>query len=155
MSAALTIIEDDLSGADIQALLRLHLDEMHAWSPPCSVHAMPVERLRGEDVTFWSAWQGSSLAGCGALRRIDARHGEIKSMRTHTDFRGKGVGRAMLAHLIAQAQLCGYAKVSLETGPTDQFVPARRLYQAHGFTPCGPFAEYEADPFSVFMSKEL
>lgn len=155
MIAALNFVEDDLAGAKVQALLRLHLDEMHAWSPPCSVHAMPVERLRGDDVTFWSAWEGPRLAGCGALMRIDARHGEIKSMRAHPDYRGKGVGKAVLLHLIGQAQARGYSKLSLETGSTDPFMPARRLYRRHGFALCGPFADYSEDPFSVFMSVDI
>lgn len=155
MISDLHFIEDDLSGADVQALLRLHLDEMYAWSPPCSVHAMPVERLRAEDVTFWSAWDGVLLAGCGALKRINESHGEIKSMRAHPDYRSKGVGKAVLAHLIAEAQARGYARLSLETGSTEQFLPARSLYQSNGFAVCGPFADYAEDPFSVFMSKAL
>ena len=155
MIAALNFVEDDLAGAKVQALLRLHLDEMHAWSPPCSVHAMPAERLRGDDVTFWSAWEGPRLAGCGALKQIDTRHGEIKSMRAHPDFRGKGVGKAVLLHLIGQAQARGYSKLSLETGSTDPFMPARGLYRRHGFALCGPFADYSEDPFSVIMSVDI
>ncbi len=116
---------------------------------------MPAERLRAEDVTFWSAWHGPNLAGCGALKQIDTQHGEIKSMRAHPDYRGKGVGKAVLLHLIAMAQVRGLTKLSLETGSTDPFLPARGLYLSHGFTLCGPFAEYSEDPFSVFMSKDL
>ncbi|MEO7248428.1 MAG: GNAT family N-acetyltransferase [Novosphingobium sp.] len=151
----MNFVEDDLTGTEIQALLRLHLAEMRAWSPPCSVHAMPVERLRAPDVTFWSAWDGANLAGCGALKQIDAQRGEIKSMRAHPDYHGKGVGNAVLLHLIAEAQSRGYTRLSLETGGPDQFLPARRLYESHGFMPCGPFADYRADPFSVFMTKVL
>jgi putative acetyltransferase len=151
----LKFIEDDLTGPDIVALLQLHLDEMHAWSPPESVHAMPVERLRQPDVTFWSAWDGAHLAGCGALKQIDAGHGEIKSMRAHPEWRGKGIGKAVLVHLLAQAKARCYARVSLETGSTDEFLPARRLYANHGFELCGPFADYVPDPFSVFMTRQL
>jgi len=150
-----SIIEDDLSGDAIKALMQLHLDEMHQWSPPESVHAMPVERLRQGDVTFFSAWDGDRLAGSGALKQIDPGHGEIKAMRSAPDYRGKGVGRAVLLHLLAEARRRGYARVSLETGAEPQFVPARGLYAAHGFSECAPFADYVPDPNSVFMTLEL
>lgn len=155
MTEGLRIVEDDLSGEDIADLLRLHLAEMHAWSPPCSVHAMPIERLRQPDVTFWSVWEGDRLAGCGALKHLDARHGEIKSMRAHPDYRGRGVGKAILRHLLAVARARGYARVSLETGRPEPFVPARRLYESHGFAECPPFADYVLDDFSICMTKEL
>ncbi len=149
------IVEDDLTGEGIAALLRLHLDEMHAWSPPCSVHAMPIARLRAADVTFWSAWDGERLAACGALKQLDSTHGEIKSMRAHPDYRGKGAGRTILLHLIAEARGRGYARLSLETGSPRQFQPARDLYAANGFAECGPFGDYSLDPFSVYMTREI
>jgi putative acetyltransferase len=152
---ALRIIEDDLTGAQITALLRFHLDEMHQWSPPESVHAMPVERLRQPDVTFFSAWDGDTLAGCGAIKQIDGAHGELKSMRTAPAYRGKGVGRAMLVHLLDVARARGYARVSLETGRPEPFHPAHRLYRGHGFTECPPFADYVLDDFSICMTKPL
>lgn len=159
MTSHLRIVEDDLTGPEVTALLRLHLDEMHQWSPPESVHAMPVERLRQSDVTFWSIWAstegGERLAGCGALKQLDQAHGEIKSMRVHPDYRGAGVGKATLAHLLAQARARGYTRVSLETGSTDEFLPARRLYESHGFEYCPPFGLYAADPFSHFMTRTL
>ncbi len=155
MPTTLRIIEDDLTGPEIAALLRFHLDEMHRWSPPESVHAMPIERLRAAGVTFWSAWDGARLAGCGALKQLDPRHGEIKSMRAAPDYLGKGVGRAILRHMLAEAQRRGYRRVSLETGNPDAFLPARRLYEAHGFAGCLPFADYAGDEFSLFMTKEL
>ncbi|MFM5908377.1 MAG: GNAT family N-acetyltransferase [Novosphingobium sp.] len=155
MERPLTFIEDDLAGREVVALLELHLQEMHAWSPPCSVHAMPVERLRQPDVTFWSAWDGDRLAGCGALKQLDESHGELKSMRAHPDYRGKGVGSAMLEHLMGQAVSRGYRQLSLETGTTEPFEPARGLYASRGFEVCGPFADYALDPFSVFMTKAI
>ena len=106
----LQIVEDDLFSEAIAALLRLHLDDMHRWSPPCSVHAMPIERLKAADVTFYSAWDGEVLAGCGALKELDAGHGEIKSMRASPDYRGKGVGKAVLLHLIDEARRRGYSR---------------------------------------------
>lgn len=155
MTDGLRFVPDDLSGEDIRALLRLHLDEMHQWSPPCKVHAMPVERLRQSDVTFWSAWHGASLAGCGALKHIDDRHGEIKSMRAHPDWRGKGVGKAILLHLLDQARARGYTRLSLETGRPAPFLPARRLYERHGFAECPPFGDYVSDEFSLCMTRTL
>jgi putative acetyltransferase len=155
MAIALRIIEDDLSGPQIAALLRLHLDEMQGWSPPESVHAMSIERLRAADVTFYSAWYEDALAGCGAIRQIDAHHGELKSMRAHPDYRGKGVGRAILDHLLAEARARGYRRVSLETGRPEPFFPARRLYEANGFIECPPFADYVADDFSICMTRTL
>jgi putative acetyltransferase len=99
---------DDLTHPEILALLQLHLDEMHQWSPPESVHAMPAERLRAPDVAFYAAWHGERLAAVGAIKQLDSAHGELKSMRAHPDYRGKGAGRAMLDHLLAVARARGY-----------------------------------------------
>ena len=149
------IREDDLSGEAIAALLTLHLSEMHAWSPACSVHAMPIERLRAADVTFYSVWDSDQLAACGAIKQLDPAHGELKSMRADPAYRGQGAGRAVLAHLIEIARQRGYTRLSLETGSTKPFGPARQLYNDHGFAECGPFADYPLDPFSVFMTRCL
>ena len=149
------IAEDDLTGAEIAALLQLHLGEMHQWSPPESVHAMPIERLRAPDVTFYSAWDGTRLAACGALKQIGPDHGELKSMRAHPDYRGRGAGKAMLLHLLAEAKQRGYTRVSLETGRPEAFLPARRLYESHLFAECAPFGDYTDDPFSICMTREL
>ena len=155
MIEGLRIVEDDLSGEAICALLRLHLAEAGRISPAASMHAMPVERLRQADVTFWSAWDGNHLAACGALRHLDPAHCEIKSMRAHPDYRGKGAGRAMLDHLISEAASRGYERISLETGSPGAFAPARRLYTRNGFAECGPFGDYVFDPFSVYMTRIL
>jgi putative acetyltransferase len=152
---ALRIIEDDLTGEEVAALLRLHLDEMHQWSPQTSVHAMPIERLRQPDVTFFAAWQGERLAACGALKQLDPAHGELKSMRAHPDFRRTGAGKAILLHLIAEARARGYTRLSLETGRPEPFHPARRLYESHGFVECPPFADYVLDDFSICMTRTL
>lgn len=149
----LTLIEDNLSGEAIAALLRLHLDEMHRWSPACSVHAMPIDRLREADVTFWSAWDGDTLAGCGALKHLDASHGEIKSMRAAPEYRGRGVGKAILLHVMDEARRRGYSRLSLETGRPEAFLPARQLYAAHGFAECPPFGDYVSDDFSICMTR--
>ena len=155
MSASLTIIEDDLTGEDVCALLQLHLNEMHQWSPACKIHAMPVERLQEPDVTFYSAWESERLAACGALKHIDDTRGELKSMRAAPGFRRKGAGEAILLHLIHVAEQRGYTWLGLETGRPEPFLPAQRLYQKHGFAECEPFGDYVADEFSLCMSKAL
>src|SRR5690606_28902158 len=126
------------TGAEVAALLRLHLDEMYSWSPPESVHAMPIERLRAPDVTFYSAWDGDRLAAVGALKEIDPSRGELKSMRAAPDYRGEGAGRAMLEHLMAEANRRGYRWLGLETGRPEPFRPAQRLYTGFGFAECEP-----------------
>ena len=149
------IRQDDLSGAQIRALLAEPLHSMHALSPPESVHALPLDKLRQPDVTFWTVWSGDALLGCGALRELDAAHGEIKSMRTVQAHRRQGAARAMLEHILAEAHRRGYARLSLETGSMAAFEPARRLYAQFGFVACGPFGDYREDPNSVFMTLRL
>ena len=146
---------DDLSRAEIHALLDEHLQDMHALSPPESVHALDLDKLRRPGITFWSAWDGPLLLGCGALKELDAAHAEVKSMRTPQALRRRGVGRAMLAHIIAQARARGYRRLSLETGSHPAFVAAQTLYRDFGFVECGPFGAYQPDPHSVFMTLEL
>jgi len=146
---------DDLSRPEIHALLNEHLQSMYELSPPESVHALDLEHLRRPGITFWSAWDGSVLLGCGALKELDPKHGEIKSMRTPNTLRRRGAGRAILAHIIAVARSRAYERLSLETGSMQAFKPAQRLYESFGFTYCGPFGEYVEDPNSVFMSLRL
>ena len=146
---------DDLSGPEIAALLEQHLVGMRRLSPPESVHALPIARLRRPDVRFWSAWKNGELLGCGALKELDPQNGEIKSMRTAARHLRKGVGRAMLEHIMTEARRRGYQRLSLETGAQAGFEPARRLYAAARFSFCGPFADYIEDPNSVSMTKEV
>lgn len=146
---------DDLTRPEVHALLNEHLQNMHALGPPESVHALDLDRLRQPGITFWSAWEGPLLVGCGALKELDARHAEVKSMRTPAAHRRRGAGRAILSHLIQEARLRGYERLSLETGTVDAFIPAHRLYQSFGFSFCGPFAGYVEDPNSVFMTLAL
>jgi putative acetyltransferase len=149
------IMIDDLSGAQIRALLHEHLRSVALLSPPESVHALDLDALRKPDITFWTAWDGDALLGCGALKALDPHHGEIKSMRTSTGHLRRGVANGMLAHIVRAAQARDYRRLSLETGSADAFVPARKLYAAFGFTPCEPFADYALDPHSVFMTRTL
>lgn len=151
----LRIIEDDLSGVEIRELVALHLSGMHAHSPACKVHALPVEQLRQPGVTFFSAWIDDSLAGMGAIRELDATHGELKSMRVAPDRLGKGVGEAILLHLLSIARTRGYQRVSLETGNGPAFAPALALYRKHGFENCAAFADYVLDDFSQCLTLRL
>ena len=146
---------DDLSRPALHALLDEHLQSMYELSPPESVHALDLEKLRQPEITFWSAWEDSLLLGCGALKELDATHGEVKSMRTPDALRRQGAGRAILAHIVNVARSRGYAKLSLETGSMEAFKPARKLYESFGFSYCGPFAGYAQDPNSVFMTLRL
>lgn len=150
-----TIRVDDLRGPEIFLLLQEHLQSMRLHSPPESVHALDIEALRQPEITFWTAWDGRALLGCGAIKQLDAAHGEIKSMRTVAAHVRKGVARQMLRHIVEVAQRRGYRRLSLETGSVAAFDPARRLYADFGFTGCGAFGVYLPDPYSVFMTKEL
>ncbi|GAA1698554.1 GNAT family N-acetyltransferase [Microbacterium sediminicola] len=151
----LRIQEDDLSGEPTRALLREHLERMRQISPEESCHALDLSGLEGAAVTVWSAWMSGEIAGTGALTMLDAHNAELKSMRVADAFLGRGVGRAMLSHLISEAQARGVGRLWLETGSTAEFVPALRLYESAGFERCAPFGSYREDPLSVFMTRLL
>lgn len=149
------IMPDNLTDPRVLDLLRLHLDEMCSWSPPESVHALPPEKLRADDVSFFAAWDVAQLAAVGALKHLDERRGELKSMRAAPEYRGKGAGQAILRHLLSEAQTRGYRWLGLETGRPAPFQPAQALYRKHGFAECAPFGSYVADGFSLCMEKHL
>ncbi|WP_127820119.1 GNAT family N-acetyltransferase [Microbacterium sp. CPCC 204701] len=155
MQTTIEIRTDDLTSTATRRLVEFHLAGMHDTSPPESVHALGVAALRHPSVSVWSAWIHGELAGIGALKALDAQRGEIKSMRVDDRFRGYGVGRALLRHIVDQARSRGMSSLWLETGTTEDFVPAQRLYESEGFAYCGPFADYAPDPFSVFMTHAL
>ena len=146
---------DDLSRPAIHALLQEHLHSMRALSPPNSVHALDLQALCQSDITFWSAWEGSQLLGCGALKELGNRHAEIKPMRAPAALRRQGAGRAILAHIVGVARSRACERLSLETGAIEAFRPAQRLYESFGFVRCGPFSDYAEDPYSVFMTLRL
>ena len=146
---------DDLTGEPTRALIARHLAGMRASSPAESVHALEIDKLRSTDISFWSVWTGEEIVGCGALKRLDARRGELKSMRVADAFLGKGIGKALLQHLMAEARARGLQSLWLETGSSSAFVPALRLYEGAGFARCGPFEGYTEDPFSVFMTRRI
>jgi putative acetyltransferase len=146
------IAEGGLDDPRVVALLHAHLTRARAETAPGSAHSLDLSGLRSPEVTFWSAWEGDALVGVGALRRLSADHGEIKSMHTAEAARGRGTGSAMLRHIMDVARARGMSRLSLETGSWPYFAPARALYARHGFVECAPFGEYREDPNSVFMS---
>jgi putative acetyltransferase len=146
---------DDLEGEAVRALVARHLHGMHENSPPESVHAFDLGKLRDPAVTFWSAWDADALVGMGALKQLDAARGEIKSMRVADAFLGKGAGKAILEHILTEARRRAMTSVWLETGSAPAFAPALGLYERAGFQRCGPFDGYTDDPFSIFMTMTL
>jgi len=154
-SQAIEIREDDLAGEPTRALLRLHLEGMHASSPPGSVFALDLSGLLAPGVTVWSAWIGEAVAGIGALRDLGDRTGEVKSMRTHPDFLRRGVAAALLEHVIVAARSRGMTRLSLETGSGEAFAPALALYRRRGFADGGPFGDYQRSAFNQFLHLAL
>lgn len=146
---------DDLSRPQVHALLQEHLSNMHELSPPEQVFALDLNKLRAPGITFWTVWEGELLLGCGALKELSARQGEVKSMRTPKALRGRGAGRAVLARIIAAAKERGYETLNLETGSHADFEPAQKLYLSFGFGCSGPFGGYLDNPHSVFMALHL
>ena len=151
----LRIVEGGLDDARVVALLQLHLTRARAETAPGSAHALDLSGLRAPDMSFWSAWLGDELVGVGALKRLSAEHGEVKSMHTAEAARGRGVGSALVRPIMARARERGMRRLSLETGSWAYFLPARALYARHGFMECGPFGDYREDSNSIFMTVEL
>ncbi|MFF8941413.1 GNAT family N-acetyltransferase [Streptomyces sp. NPDC014864] len=149
------IVVDDLSGPQIAHFLAEHVQQMRSLTPPESKHALDLDGLRRPEVTFWSAREGDAVVGCGAITRLDARHAELKSMRTAPTRTRSGIASRLLEHILTEAQRLGFTRLSLETGSADFFLPARRLYSKYGFDYCEPFADYRPDPNSVFMTRVL
>ena len=146
---------DDLSSSESQSIVREHMAGMLANTPIESVHALPLDKLKKPNITFWTAWIGSELCGCGALQTLDEQHVEVKTMRTRAKFLRNGVGQTVLTHIINHATETGIKRLSLETGSSDAFSAARSMYLKNGFEICGPFGDYKLDPHSVFMTKHL
>ena len=151
----IVVRQDDLSSVESQSIVREHMAEMLENTPLESVHALPLDKLQQDHVTFWTAWVGSELCGCGALQRLDHKQGEVKSMRTREKFLRQGVGQAVLSRIVAEAQSRSWERLSLETGSAASFAAARSMYMKNGFEICGPFGDYKLDPHSVFMTKQL
>ena len=142
---------------DVAALVRAHREDLARHSPACSVHALDVDGAAFDDpsLTLVTAWAGEALVGCGALKRHGEGLGELKTMRTAQGEGRRGIGSALLEHLVGIARAEGIARLSLETGSGPAFAPALAFYARHGFVPCAPFADYAEDPFSVFLTRAL
>ena len=149
------IIQGDFSDPQVVDLLHVHLTSARAETAPGSAHALDLGGLQSSDISFWTIWDGETLLGTGALKRLSADHGEVKSMHTVQSLRRRGAGSAMLRHIIAAARARGMSRLSLETGSWDYFLPARALYRSHGFVECPPFGDYVLDLNSVFMTLDL
>jgi putative acetyltransferase len=154
-SSGLTFEIGEFEREDVQQLLAFHFEQMRSMSPADACHVLPIEALRDPAITFWSLRDGQRLLTIGALKRLDREHGEIKSMRTAPDALGRGAGTAMLRHMVEEARSRGYRRLSLETGSTEAFKPALRLYASHGFKPCQAFAGYRPSLFTCFLTTEL
>ena len=150
-----TFHEGEVESADVQALLAFHFEAMRSNSPPEACHVLPADGLRDPAVTLWSVRENGTLLGIGALKELAPDHGEVKSMRTAAHALGRGVGSAILDHLVAEAKSRGYRRLSLETGSTGPFAAALRLYEREGFVPCGPFGGYRDTPFTRFFTRTL
>jgi putative acetyltransferase len=146
------IVRDDLSHPDVAALVEHHLRTAHENSPPGSVFALDASGLRDPSVTLWTVWEGAALLGMGALKQLDATHGEVKSMRTAPAQLRRGVARVLLDHLIAAARARGYSRLSLETGSNAPFAAAHALYESAGFVECEPFAGYSDRDFARYYA---
>ncbi|MGC3957702.1 MAG: GNAT family N-acetyltransferase [Verrucomicrobiota bacterium] len=149
------IIAGGLDDSRVQELLTYHFTSARAETACGSTHALDLSGLKSPDINFWSAWDGEVVIGIGALKRLSESHGELKSMHTAQSHRRKGIGSAMVRHIIGEARKMGLSRLSLETGSRPYFAPARELYSRHGFIECSPFGNYAADPNSVFMTLEL
>ncbi|MEV6013555.1 GNAT family N-acetyltransferase [Streptomyces sp. NPDC051976] len=149
------IVTDDLSGPEIARFLEEHVQQMRSLTPPESKHALDLDGLRKPGITFWSVLDGDALVGCGAIKRLDEGHAELKAMRITPARKRSGIASLLLAHIIAEAQRAGFTRLSLETGAAEFFLPARKLYEKFGFDYCEPFADYKPDPSSAFMTRKL
>jgi putative acetyltransferase len=149
------IIPGDLNDPRVIDLLHTHVTRARAETARGSAHALDIAGLQSPGIRFWTSWNGDVLLAVGALKRLSADHGEVKSMYTAESTRRRGAGSAMLRYIADTARSEGMARLSLETGAWDYFIPARAFYQRHGFVECPPFGDYAADPNSVFMSLDL
>ena len=154
-ASGLRIVVDDLSSPQVAAFLEEHIQEMRSITPLESKHALDLDGLRQPEITFWSVMDGDTLVGCGAIKRLDTGHAEVKSMRTASTRRRSGVASLLLAYLIAEARRMGFTRLSLETGAAEFFQPARKLYEKFGFDYCEPFADYQPSPHNLFMTRSL
>lgn len=155
MSDEIRIAREKPTAADLALLMERHTADMHADTPPESIHMMDAGALDRPDIAFFVLREYNQPLAMGAFKQIDATHAEIKSMHVLSETRGRGLSRRMLDHLLTEARAAGFTRLSLETGAQAAFLPARRLYEKAGFAECPPFEGYTLDPNSIFMTKVL
>ena len=148
-------IEGNFDHPEVNQLLKKHFIELRAASPEGSAHVLDIPGLKVNSIKFWSLWEENLLMGCGALKFLDQNHGEFKSIRIHDNFRGKGNGSKIIIHLIEEAKKLNIQRISIETGASKFFTPARKLFDKCGFKPCPPFAHYSEDINSLYLTKLL
>ena len=148
-------IEGNFDNLEVNELLTKHFIELRAASPEGSAHVLDIPGLKVPSIKFWSLWQDKKLIGCGALKFLDEKHGEFKSIRIHDNFRNQGHGLNVINHLINEAKKINIKRLSIETGAGDFFIPARKLFKKSGFTVCEPFAHYKEDVNSVYLTKVI
>jgi putative acetyltransferase len=148
-------IEGNFDLLEVNLLLKKHFIELRAASPEGSAHVLDIPGLQEPSIKFWSLWEDGQLMGCGALKFLDKKHGEFKSIRIEDNFRGKGNGIRVINHLIDEAKKLMIKKLSIETGAGKFFAPARKLFDNCGFKPCKPFAHYKEDVNSLYLTKLL
>ena len=146
-------IEGNFDHPKVNQLLKKHFVELKAASPEGSAHVLDIPGLKVPSIKFWSLWQNNFLMGCGALKFLDKKHGEFKSIRIHDDFRKQGNSINVINHLINEAKKLNINRLSIETGAGDFFIPARKLFKKCGFETCKPFAHYKEDVNSVYLTK--
>ena len=145
-------IEGNFDNPEVNELLIRHFVELRDASPEGSAHVLDIPGLKVPSIKFWSLWDDKKLIGCGALKFLDKEHGEFKSIRIHDDFRNQGHGTNVINHLISEAKKLNIKRLSIETGASDFFIPARKLFKKTGFTVCEPFAHYKKDINSVYLT---
>ena len=148
-------IEGNFDNLEVNELLTKHFIELRAASPEGSAHVLDIPGLKVPSIKFWSLWKDKKLIGCGALKFLDEKHGEFKSIRIHDNFRNRGHGINVINYLINEAKKLNIKRLSIETGAGDFFIPARKLFKRSGFTECEPFAHYKVDVNSVYLTKVI
>ncbi len=148
-------IEGNFDNSEVDKLLRKHFIELRSVSPAGSTHVLDIDGLKDPSIKFWSLWENEKLMGCGALKFLNENHGEFKSIRVANQYRGKGYGKRIINHLIAEAKELKIKKISIETGSGEFFKSARNLFKNFGFKKCEPFSHYKTDPNSCYMTLEI
>ena len=148
-------IEGNFQNSEVNELLNKHFIELRSVSPEGSTHVLDIDGLKDKSIKFWSLWDNNQLIGCGALKFLEKKHGEFKSIRVADKFRRSGIGEKIIEHLIEEAKKLQISKLSIETGAGDFFIPARKLFSKFGFKKCMPFAHYKEDPNSCYYTLDL